>query len=399
MKKLNEAYPRWLMIKSAHKLSKSHWLDKFVHYVHKFSPNIQGETIDWAHASDLRKQGLHYVEAAKHYIEHHAKNGKNVIKKAPFSEGLKLDTLAKTTLRAQWMNKFERWMKREAPGHNIQWDKVHDYLRAGHKPREAAKQYVMDHVPKNEEAPPGDKYERMVKHIKAGRHDKKSMEIAYATAWKAYNKKHHKEETELEKLGKEESSLERFRKKHKWKIRAAIAAGALGAAALGAYDVAHPRLGEAFPDNNKKKPQQQPKVDQEKESPSAKQDVPDNKEDEKKAAFAAGKKKSNDDTQQQPGENEKNQEQQDQAENGSGDSKFPQKEQENGQNDGKDSENKKLSFGAQKVKDIYTKSRKGKSQEGKPEGESETSDEPSGKGEKTIFYPTMDNISTNANGI
>lgn len=45
----------------------------------------------------------------------------------------------------------------------------------------------------NEKAPPGDKYERMVKHIKKGyakdgKLSKKEKSIAYATAWKAKNK-------------------------------------------------------------------------------------------------------------------------------------------------------------------------------------------------------------------
>jgi hypothetical protein len=44
-----------------------------------------------------------------------------------------------------------------------------------------------------EKAPPGDKYERMVKHIKKGYSKdgltKKEKEVAYATAWKAYKNK------------------------------------------------------------------------------------------------------------------------------------------------------------------------------------------------------------------
>ena len=45
----------------------------------------------------------------------------------------------------------------------------------------------------NEKAPPGDKYERMVKHIKKGyakdgKISDKERSIAYATAWKAKNK-------------------------------------------------------------------------------------------------------------------------------------------------------------------------------------------------------------------
>jgi len=43
-----------------------------------------------------------------------------------------------------------------------------------------------------EETPPGDKYERMVKHVKIGyakdgKLTKREKGIAYATAWKLYN--------------------------------------------------------------------------------------------------------------------------------------------------------------------------------------------------------------------
>lgn len=51
-----------------------------------------------------------------------------------------------------------------------------------------------------EKAPPGSKYERMVKHIKASlKGDPRALEIAYATAWKQYNKKTQKEEYIAEK--------------------------------------------------------------------------------------------------------------------------------------------------------------------------------------------------------
>lgn len=50
----------------------------------------------------------------------------------------------------------------------------------------------------DEKAPPGDKFERMVKHIKAGYKEggltKKEKSIAYATAWKAKNKEQMKED-------------------------------------------------------------------------------------------------------------------------------------------------------------------------------------------------------------
>jgi hypothetical protein len=46
-----------------------------------------------------------------------------------------------------------------------------------------------------EDAPPGAKYERMVKHIKGNHPTKKQIVIAYGTAWKNYNKKSHSEPT------------------------------------------------------------------------------------------------------------------------------------------------------------------------------------------------------------
>lgn len=50
-----------------------------------------------------------------------------------------------------------------------------------------------DVEPIEEKAPPGDKYERMVKHIKKGYSkgglSDKEKSIAYATAWKHKNKK------------------------------------------------------------------------------------------------------------------------------------------------------------------------------------------------------------------
>lgn len=61
----------------------------------------------------------------------------------------------------------------------------------------------------HEKAPPGEKYERMVKHIKAGG---ASKEVAYATAWKAYNKKNKIDEG--------------------WKQAAAYGATAIGAGAI-----------------------------------------------------------------------------------------------------------------------------------------------------------------------
>lgn len=51
-----------------------------------------------------------------------------------------------------------------------------------------------------EKAPPGAKYERMVKHIKASlKGQPRAKEIAFATAWKQYNKKNQNEEYISEK--------------------------------------------------------------------------------------------------------------------------------------------------------------------------------------------------------
>jgi hypothetical protein len=67
-----------------------------------------------------------------------------------------------------------------------------------------------------EKAPPGEKYERMVKHIKKGYSkdgelSKKEKGIAYATAWKEKNKM-KKEEVELSEkmdpVGKEDKDID-----------------------------------------------------------------------------------------------------------------------------------------------------------------------------------------------
>jgi hypothetical protein len=107
------------------------------------------------------------------------------------------------------------------------------------------------------------------------------------------------------------------------------------------------------------------------------------------------------DNQQQPGENDKTQDQEasasqetDNTADSGPDSNKAQEDGENDQNQQKGFGKNKLSSGAQKVKDIYKKTRKGNSDES-----GKLSDEPSGKGEKVIFNPSMDNITTNANGI
>jgi hypothetical protein len=68
-----------------------------------------------------------------------------------------------------------------------------------------------------EKAPPGEKYERMVKHIKKGYSkdglSDKEKSIAYATAWKAKNKM-KKEEYECESGEKEEKMGKSSKKKH-----------------------------------------------------------------------------------------------------------------------------------------------------------------------------------------
>jgi hypothetical protein len=68
----------------------------------------------------------------------------------------------------------------------------------------------------DEKAPPGDKYERMVKHIKKGYSEggvsKKEKSIAYATAWKEKNKATKEEfeisEKKLDPLGKEDKDID-----------------------------------------------------------------------------------------------------------------------------------------------------------------------------------------------
>jgi hypothetical protein len=67
----------------------------------------------------------------------------------------------------------------------------------------------------DEKAPPGEKYERMVKHIKKGYSkggvSEKEKSIAYATAWKEKNKM-KKEEVEisekLDPVGKEDKDID-----------------------------------------------------------------------------------------------------------------------------------------------------------------------------------------------
>ena len=66
------------------------------------------------------------------------------------------------------------------------------YTQKGMKKK--GKKVVPNCVPVNEVAPPTDKHERMVKHIKKnykkdGKLTKDEKSIAYATAWKNYNKK------------------------------------------------------------------------------------------------------------------------------------------------------------------------------------------------------------------
>ena len=66
-------------------------------------------------------------------------------------------------------------------------DKTVDYLKGKW---EQFKQAATSELP--EEAPPGKKYERMVKHVKKGyakdgKLTKREKGIAYATAWKLYN--------------------------------------------------------------------------------------------------------------------------------------------------------------------------------------------------------------------
>lgn len=74
--------------------------------------------------------------------------------------------------------------------------------KAGHPSYKAAP-HVEEGFELLEKAPPGAKFERMVKHIKKGYGKDgltdKERSIAYATAWKQYKKKQHNEEYLLEK--------------------------------------------------------------------------------------------------------------------------------------------------------------------------------------------------------
>jgi hypothetical protein len=71
-----------------------------------------------------------------------------------------------------------------------------------------------------EKAPPGSKYERMVKHIKkgysAGGLTPKEKSIAYATAWKAYNKANEETETTEEVEQIDEARLNKMSLKDLW---------------------------------------------------------------------------------------------------------------------------------------------------------------------------------------
>lgn len=65
----------------------------------------------------------------------------------------------------------------------------------------------------DEKAPPGDKYERMVKHIKKGyskdgKLTDKEKSIAYATAWKKKNEEFELSEKKLDPVGKEDSDID-----------------------------------------------------------------------------------------------------------------------------------------------------------------------------------------------
>ena len=78
------------------------------------------------------------------------------------------------------------------------------YTQKGMKKK--GKKVVPNCVPVNEVAPPTDKHERMVKHIKKnykkdGKLTKDEKSIAYATAWKNYNKEDKEYEDLKQKIG------------------------------------------------------------------------------------------------------------------------------------------------------------------------------------------------------
>ena len=93
----------------------------------------------------------------------------------------------------------EEWYQNKLSKVHSDMESLHSYIE-GEKRRTGMVKEDAEQV--DEKAPPGAKYERMVKHIKAkyakdGLTDKEKS-IAYATAWKAYGKKNEETVTEAE---------------------------------------------------------------------------------------------------------------------------------------------------------------------------------------------------------
>jgi hypothetical protein len=174
----------------ARRMSKSNWLDKFSEHLRKFKPDIDGSKIDWSQASKMHKADMHYADAARKYVDKHhggidkyakiAMHRRHEVPKAKIimyrknlqgpvrkrkkaiSEGFskrvgavvvtRIAGQTKTLQRGAWMQVFERWVKKFAPGHyrNIDWNKVNDIHREGLSPRDAAKKYADMVNPMNE---------------------------------------------------------------------------------------------------------------------------------------------------------------------------------------------------------------------------------------------------------
>jgi len=105
---------------------------------------------------------------------------------------------------------IEEWYQNKLSKVQSEVESLHSYIE-GEKRRTGMVKEEEEQI--DEKAPPGAKFERMVKHIKKGYAKdgltKQEKSIAYATAWKAYGKKEEVEQTDeavrivdIEKKGK-----------------------------------------------------------------------------------------------------------------------------------------------------------------------------------------------------
>jgi hypothetical protein len=93
----------------------------------------------------------------------------------------------------------EEWYQNKLSKVHSDMESLHSYIE-GEKRRTGMVKEEEEQI--DEKAPPGAKYERMVKHIKKGYAKggltPQEKSIAYATAWKAYGKKNEEVVTEAE---------------------------------------------------------------------------------------------------------------------------------------------------------------------------------------------------------